>query len=210
MPDTALRRSALSLLDVQPTAAADAGLHLSEVPHTAKITLRGSIEDRDFVTAVGRALDLVLPAEPNRVQARGDVDAIWLGPDEWLIVAAPGRERDLETLLREAVAGLAASVVDVTENTTVIRAAGPALRAVLAKGCPLDVHPRVFGAGQCAQTLFAQVDLLIVLTADETTDQGAEGTAVPSADLYVRRSFADHLWRFLLDAGQEFGVAVRG
>jgi sarcosine oxidase subunit gamma len=79
---------------------------------------------------------------------------------------------------------------------------GPKAREVLAKGCPIDLHPRAFAAGTCAQTLVSRVGAII-----HRTDEGA-ANELPRFELHVLRSFADYLWRFLEDAGQEYGVAV--
>jgi sarcosine oxidase subunit gamma len=47
-------------------------------------------------------------------------------------------------------------VVDVGANRTTLLVSGPAARAVLERGCTLDLHPRSFTAGHCAQTTFAR------------------------------------------------------
>jgi sarcosine oxidase subunit gamma len=72
---------------------------------------------------------------------------------------------------------------------------------VLAKGCPLDLHPRAFPPGACAQSLLAKVAVLIHLQDDDR----ARG---PSFDVYVARSFAHYLWMWLEDAGREYGVQI--
>ncbi|HET8728937.1 MAG TPA: sarcosine oxidase subunit gamma family protein [Alphaproteobacteria bacterium] len=190
------RRSALAALAIAPRADADAGVTLAEIPHTAKLNLRGDPTDRGFMTAVGKALDMVLPTEPNTATASGGVTALWLGPDEWLLTAAPGEESALAAKLREALSGVHAAVIDVTENSTVLRLSGPRAGDVLAKGCPLDLHPSAFAPGRAAQSLIGPVDA--------TIHQTAPGVY----EIYVRRSFAEYLWRWLEDAGAEYGVAV--
>jgi sarcosine oxidase subunit gamma len=67
----------------------------------------------------------------------------------------------------------------------------------LAHGCSLDIHPRVFGPGQCAQTLLARVPVIIHQRGDE-----------PSFDIYVQRSLAEYLWSWLEDAAQPYGMAI--
>ncbi|EEP84790.1 sarcosine oxidase gamma subunit [Burkholderia mallei GB8 horse 4] len=61
-------------------------------------------------------------------------------------------------------------------------------RDVLARGCPLDLHPRVFGVGQCAQSHYFKASITLVPTGDD------------SYDIVVRRSFADYFCRIMLDA----------
>lgn len=174
-----------------------AGVVLAELPHRARLNLRGDPADRGFMAAVGRALDLVLPTEPNTTTTADGVTVLWLGPDEWLLTAAPGAEADLAARLGPALDGHDAALVDVTDAATIIRLEGPRARDVLAKGCPLDLHPRVFAEGRAAQSLIGPVDVTL------------HRAGADVYDIHVRRSFADHLWRWLTDAGLEYGVAVR-
>jgi len=188
------RRSALAALALSERPGADAAsVSMAEAAHTAKLSLRGNPADRAFLAAVGKALDMVLPTDANTTTSGGGVTALWLGPNEWLLTAAPGLESDLAQRLREALQGVHAAVVDVTEASTVIRLSGPRARDVLAKGCPLDLHPRVFSEGRVAQSLVGPVDVILHQTAPD------------AYDLYVRRSFAPYLWQWLEDAALEFG-----
>ena len=59
---------------------------------------------------------------------------------------------------------------------------------LLRSGVTLDVHPRVFGPGQCAQTNFSHA--VVVLCPVDAT---------PTVDVIVRRSFADYLARWIMD-----------
>ena len=88
-----------------------------------------------------------------------------------------------------------AAITDVTDGRVAFRVAGPSARDVLAKGCPLDLHPRAFPPGRCAQSLLAKASVLIHLV-DDGPERG------PSFDVYVARSFADYLWTWLEDAGR--------
>jgi sarcosine oxidase, subunit gamma len=91
--------------------------------------------------------------------------------------------------LRRAVSEGFAGVVELGSGQTVIEIAGPRAREVIAKGCPLDLHPRMFGPGSCAQSRLARA-LVTIAQVDGT----------PTFELIVRRSFADYVWRFLTDA----------
>ena len=100
------------------------------------------------------------------------------------------------------LAGQVCAITDVSESRSCIRVSGPAARTVLQKACPLDLHPRAFAAGHCAQSRLAKASGVIHLAADESAPDG------PVFDLYVVRSFAEYVWHWLEDAGREFGVAV--
>lgn len=173
---------------------AGAGLRLSERPHTAKLILRGDAGDTGFLDAVATVAGSRPPLVPNSVAEAGAHALLWLGPDEWLLHGPEGGETALHAALTAGFAGRHASVVDVTDNGTLLVLEGPAVRLVLAKGCPLDLHPSAFAPGRCAQTLVGQVPV----TLWQQTDARLA--------LLARRSFAPFLWDWLVDAGEEVGV----
>ncbi|MGF1561593.1 MAG: sarcosine oxidase subunit gamma [Geminicoccaceae bacterium] len=173
-------------------------LHLREVPHTGKILLRGDPADRAFMGAAGRALDLVLPTEPCTSSARSGVTALWLGPDEWLLVTEPGEAGAVLAKLDAARDPATSLAVDKSDEQTVIEVSGSVTRDLLAKGTPLDMHPRGFAVAQVKRTLFGRIDVIMHLKSED------EAGAV--VDLYCRRSFAAYLWAFLRRAGREYGI----
>ena len=78
------------------------------------------------------------------------------------------------------------------------RLSGPCVRTVLAKGVPLDLHPRAFGPGYAAVTAVAGIGVHLWQLAGE-----------PTYELAVPRGFAASFWRWLAAAAVEFGFAVR-
>jgi sarcosine oxidase, subunit gamma len=134
-----------------------------------------------------------LPLQPNRVAVMRRVRTLWLGPDEWLITAAEGAAPDLLSWIRRAAADRRGEVTDLSASRIVIEIAGREARTLLEKGCGLDLHPRAFTAGCCAQTLFAKLPVII----DQIN-------AAPSYRLFVRRSAARWLCDWLIDAAEEF------
>lgn len=205
MVESYLRQTPLTHLGLPARAAAapaHAGVTLGERPHRCQINLRGASSDPAFTSAVRQATGLGLPTRPNTVETAGEIAALWLAPDEWLLVgpaepATAGREAALVGTLRVALAGRHVAVTDVSEARTVITVAGPRARDLLAKGTPIDLHPRVFGPGQCAQTGLAAANVILRQLDDR-----------PSYDIHVLNSFADYLWRWLEGGSREYGVAV--
>ena len=177
--------------------ATDAGIEMRERAFMGHLNLRGDAVDRAFLDAVGSVLGFGLPIEPNTVAEGGELAALWLGPNEWLVLAPPGQKTAVAGALRGALGELFSSVVDVTGGQTVINLRGPHVRELLAKGCTLDLHPRAFGPGRCAQSLVAKANVTLRQLDDS-----------PSFDLVVRRSFAEYLAIWLEDAGQEYGIAI--
>jgi sarcosine oxidase subunit gamma len=134
-----------------------------------------------------------LPLTANRVAPTGPLRVLWLGPDEWLVVAE-GEAPDLLPRLERAVAGRRAALSDLSSSRVIIELRGAGARALLAAGCGLDLHSRAFAAGQCAQTLLARVPVILDQI-DET----------PHYRVLVRRSYARWLVDWLIDAAEGLG-----
>ncbi|MEM7122012.1 MAG: sarcosine oxidase subunit gamma family protein [Pseudomonadota bacterium] len=192
MVESYLRQSPLAHLGLDARVVAEPGearLWLTERRYLTKINVRGQAIEKEVKKATG----LDLPLTPNTTSQGNGLTGLWLGPDEWLIVGPPGAERALV----EALDGAARAVIDVSEGRTVIRLAGPMARDVLAMGCPLDLHPSVFTAGQCAQSHLARTTIIL----DQVDN-------APVYDVYVERSQADYLWTWFERAGEAYGVAI--
>ena len=194
------RRSALAHLGLEARASAgavDAGVVIGECRIRGLLVLRGDAARSGFRSAVSAALGIEPVVEPLTAARKRDVSMLWLGPDEWLVVTPDRRIERIRHALRDALDGQHAAVTDVSHSRTILALSGPDARAVLAKGCPLDFHPRVFGPGRCAQSRLAKCQVLIHRT-----------SAAPAFEIYVHRSFAQYAWTWLEDAGREFGVRI--
>ncbi|MES5820583.1 sarcosine oxidase subunit gamma family protein [Streptomyces sp. RG80] len=175
------------------TRASGGAIRLAELPFLTQLNVRLDAKGAAAET-VGLALDLQLPLQPNTVVRAGELTAVWLGPDEWLLVGPPGGERDLENRIREAAGDEHVSVTDVSAQRTTLLVTGPLALDLLAHGCPLDLHPRVFGAGRCAQTTLGRTQVVLV-----ARDEPRAGFWV-----LVRSTFAGYLADWLLDAAAEY------
>ncbi|MHB8459042.1 MAG: sarcosine oxidase subunit gamma [Candidatus Limnocylindrales bacterium] len=163
-----------------------------EVPFLAQLDLRLDPRDEATMASVAPALGFALPLVPNTVAGSGDLAALWLGPDEWLIVGPSGARSELEARLSAALEhgdASAVAIVDVSANRTTIELAGSSARELLETGSPIDLHPRAFGPGRCAQTLLARANVIVWQTTDE-----------PRYRLLVRPSFAAYVAAWLVDA----------
>ena len=191
---TTLRRSPLA--DRQDLAVRSAGgprgVLLSEEQFLTQVNLR-ALPGSPAVARIEHALDLALPHQPNRVAGDERNAVLWLGPDEWLVVAPDGQADHVVRVVRGAIGDSLGSTVDVSANRTTLRLAGPVAREVLEKVCSLDLHPRAFGPGQCAQTLVGRTQAVLWQVSTE-----------PAYRLLVRCSFANYLADLLLDAMTEF------
>lgn len=158
------------------------------------INLRGRASDAAFVNAVEQELGQALPVQPNTISA-GRHQVCWLGPDEWLVVTPVSASPELADRLDQSLSTIHASVNDISGGQVVLMLSGTRSREVLASGCTLDLHPREFRAGDCAQSGLARANVLIALVDDE-----------PTFMVVVRRSFSDYLCRWLARTGSDAGI----
>jgi sarcosine oxidase subunit gamma len=163
---------------------------LSEVPFVSMVSLR--VDPVSPAAArVAAVLGAPLPRACGEVTGTDSNHALWLGPDEWLVLVAT----DAVAMADQLTAALGEEpglALDVSANRTVLELAGPSTRAVLEKGCPVDLHPRSFGPGNAVSTTLARVPVLLWQTGEDTYR------------LLPRSSFADYVARWLLDAMLEF------
>ena len=149
---------------------------LREIGGLSLTVLRGS--GPDFLTAVAGVLGVGLPEAPNTAAG----EALWLGPDEWLLVSGEDRTGPLEA----ALDGQHCAIVDVSEARAVLELSGPGATDVLASGCRLDLE--TLRPGSCAQTALARAHVLL-----EPRGGGVWR-------LYVGRSFAAYARAWIEDA----------
>jgi len=187
----AVRRSALADYAgrfTALTAASGGELSIRELPLVSQLNLRADPKDTVVLHRLAAALGFTLPVEPITVSSHEDRRALWLGPDEWLVVGPVGQEAAIELELRNGLSGALGSIVDVSANRTVLEIGGPKALELLAHGVPIDLDARSFAPGRCAQTLLAKAQVIIE-TRDESTFH-----------LFVRASFASYVADWLLDA----------
>jgi sarcosine oxidase subunit gamma len=164
----------------------------------AIVNLRGNAQHPAFREAAADALGAPLPAQAGSTSEGSAVRLVWAGPDDWFIIGPKGQAEALSTRLREALAGQHHAVTDVSSGYTVLHLSGVPAREVLSQGCPLDLHPRVFGRGACAGSHFFKASVWLWQTDD-----------VPVYELLVRRSFMGYVWLMLERATSECGLVTR-
>ena len=175
-------------------ATASTAFRLSERPFLELVNLRGDTRDAAFMQRGAKRDRLPAAGEAEHVARGNGYDMLWLGPDEWLVRSATAhdaaRTAPLQAKLGDGVEGVFASAVDIGSGYTVLEISGTRTRDVLARGCPLDLHPKLFGEGQCAQSHYFKASMTLLPT-------GAD-----SFEIVVRRSFADYFVKIMLDAAE--------
>ncbi|WP_315914858.1 sarcosine oxidase subunit gamma family protein [Arthrobacter sp. lap29] len=176
------------------SVAGERGVTLREVPFQRMIGIRV-----DPLSEAGTRIGELTGGLPfkcgNVTQGSAGSSVLWLGPDEFLLIAPDDGEPGsgaLAASLVEALGDGAGQVIDLSSNRTTFELAGPSAREVLEKSCAADLHPRSFATGTAITTEISKIPTVLFKNADE------------GFQLFPRASFADYLGRWLLDAMSEF------
>lgn len=167
-------------------SALDGPVRIEVLPAGTQWNLR--VDGADAIRAVEAVLGAPLPGPLSATTTPDGTTAVWLGPDEWLLLAPPGGPEPDAAALRDAI-GDGGALVDQSGYRVGLRLRGD-VAGLLAKGTSVDLRPHAFGAGAAVQTLLAQSVVVLV----------ARSPDVREADLLVRTSFARSAADWLLDA----------
>ncbi len=163
-------------------------LELNLVEPIHKLNLRG--KNRDFFTKAGRILSIMLPTEPNTSATIKSISALWLSPDEWMIYGKD-IDKNLMLSLDSEISKLnLGSVTDVSDQWVLINMRGKNVFEVLSKGSPFDFNKFKDTKNVTVQTLLNHVD--VILHQNDTNN----------LDLFVRKSFSEHLWLWINDSSR--------
>ncbi len=174
----ALRRGPLDAC----AAGADAAAALSVAPSCTKLILRCG---PDAIVVAGSAFGVVLP-QACRAATSGRRSALWLGPDEWLLIAPPD---DAEAMTCQSAAGLTTphALIDVSHRSIGIVVEGPRAAELINGGCALDLRADAFPTGMCTRTLFEKAAIILWRVNSHTYH------------VEIERSFASYVWTMLIE-----------
>jgi len=165
-------------------------------PQSERLILRARGNDREVSARLQRAYGLSLPLDPNTVSGV-DAPVFWMGPGKWMIVNDCHETERFRERVKSVLHDVVCIVSDCSDVHTVIRVSGRNARALIARGCSLDLHPKHFAPGHCAQSLIARIPVLLHQIDD-----------LPSFDLYVDTSFSVYFWHWLQDASSEYSTTT--
>lgn len=166
-----------------PSSTAEVAI--SAVPAISRFSYRGS----DGIAAVRSAFGVELPTRPGGSAISGDHAALWLGPDEWLLLAPEGETVAAQQSLTDALADIPHALVDISHRQVGLRLEGSGAARLLNAGVPLDLSLAVFPVGMVTRTIFEKAEIVLWRTNAE------------SFRIEVWRSFAPYLFA-LLEAAQ--------
>ncbi len=161
-------------------------ISMREIAGRGMIDVRGHATDKKFMAAAKKVLGLDLPKAPRTSVSWGDVKALWLSIDQWLILCSRAKALELTAALKAELGNIHSLVVDVSDMRAVLRLEGEGVREVLLKGSSLDLLDEDYAPGTVRRMRYAEIAALLHVV-EETV-----------FDVYVFRSYADYAWDFIL------------
>jgi sarcosine oxidase subunit gamma len=164
--------------------ASGIGVTVTPLPSAERVSLRAPAES---IASLSRALGLTLPQRPKTSAAKGSRIALWLGPDEWLVIDEEG-----EDLLGDcAKARQLHSAVGISHRNVAIAVAGPAAEACVNAGCPQDLSLAAFPVGASTRTVLGKAEIVLYRTAED------------AFRVECWRSFSDYVFTLLSEAARD-------
>ena len=167
-------------------------ISVKEISPIMKLNLRG--KKREFFTAVGKHLDMILPTEANTSSSSSKLTALWLSPDEWMVVSNELIEKntnsyDLEESLYNSISKTnLGAVIDVTDQFVMLELKGSKIYELFSSGSPYNFNDFREKKGSTTQTLLNNIDVII------------QNKSENLVNLFVRRSFSEHLFSWINDS----------
>jgi len=168
------------------------GLTVKEISSLMKLNLRG--KSRDFLTTIGKNINMILPIEANTSSTNDNYTSMWLSPDEWIVVSNNTLDKEnnnyeIEELLFNKISKTKlGAVTNVSDQFVMLELKGEKIFDLLSAGCPFDFNDFKTKKGAVAQTILLRIDVIIHLK------------AINTVNLLVRRSFSEHLMSWIDDA----------
>ncbi len=122
---------------------------ISETPHTKRYIFRGG---EKACLKANLAFGLELPRVACHATVSGERAALWLGPDEWLLLGNGFNMQPIE---------IPHSLVDVSHRQVGIELKGDHAADILNIGCPLDLDVNIFTVGMCTRTVFGKAEIIL-------------------------------------------------
>jgi len=160
------------------------GVKLAVLAPAERMSLRAPAAS---VAALSKALGLTLPKAPKTSAAKDGRTALWLGPDEWMVID----EASGDPLADCAGVKQLHSAVGISHRNVGISVTGPAAAACVNAGCPQDLSLAAFPVGACSRTVLGKVEIVLLRTAED------------AFRVECWRSFSDYVFAFLAQAATD-------
>lgn len=160
------------------------GVTVEPAPEARRIALRAG---KPALPTLSKALGVKLPVKPKCSANGNGRTAIWLGPDEWLVIDFQAGDPAADCARVKA----GYSAVDVSHRNTAIIVSGSQADAVINGGCPLDLSLDVFPVGAATRTVFGKAEIVLLREAEDRFR------------IECWRSFSDYVFGFLKAAAAD-------
>ena len=167
-------------------------LEIKEIKPIMKLIIRG--KTKDFITAIGKNLNMVLPTEANTSTTAEKLTAFWLSPDEWMLISNETVSEDSNTyqvedeLIKNISKAKLGVITDVSDQFVMLNIKGSKIFDLFATGSPFNFNEFKNKKGSIVQTILSHIDVIIHLT------------EINEVNLFVRRSFSQHLHSWMSDS----------
>ena len=167
-------------------------LQMKEIKPIMKLIIRG--KKREFISAIGKSLNILLPTEANTSTQSDKLSALWLSPDEWMIfsnepIDENSNDYETEKLLSNNISKLnLGAITDVTDQFVMINLKGNKIYKLFQNGSPFNFNDFQTKKGAVSQTILTKIDIIV-----HNQDKN-------DVNLFVRRSFSQHLFSWMNDS----------
>ena len=167
-------------------------LQIKEIKPIMKLNIRG--KKREFISAVGKCLNILLPTEANTSTQSDKLTALWLSPDEWIIFSNESVDENTnnyqtEELLNKNISkSNLGAITDITDQFVMINLKGNKIYELFQTGSPFNFNDFQYKKGAVTQTILTKIDIIV-----HNQDKNV-------VNLFVRRSFSQHLFSWMNDA----------
>ena len=166
-------------------------LKMKEIKPIMKLIIRG--KTKEFISAIGKNLSMLLPTEANTSTSGDTLTAFWLSPDEWMLVSNKVVSEDTnayeveDSLINNISKTNLGAITDVSDQFVMINIKGSKVFDLFATGSPFNFNEFKNKKGSVVQTILSHIDVIIHLT------------EINTVNLFVRRSFSEHLMSWIDD-----------
>ena len=167
-------------------------LEMKEIKPVMKLIIRG--KTKNFITAIGKSLNMILPTEANTSTSGETLTALWLSPDEWMLLSNKPLSDDTNTyeaednLINNISKVNLGAITDVSDQFVMINIKGSKVFDLFATGSPFNFNEFKDKKGSVVQTILSHIDVIIY------------HTEINEVNLLVRRSFSEHLYSWINDS----------
>ena len=154
------------------------------LPPAERVSLRAP---EASIAALSKALGVTLPQKQKTSASKAGRTALWLGPDEWLVIDEAGKD----PLADCAGVAVLHSAVGISHRNIAIAVTGAGAAATINSGCPQDLSLEAFPVGAASRTILGKAEIVLLRNAPD--------------DFRVEcwRSFSDYVFTFLSEGARD-------